>query len=184
MPTVNSESPKRRFFARLVRNWVSLVGAILVVSSWFAFFLLLTLDFFAPNRNPYLGILTYLVAPLFFLVGVKGISRLARRSSYTQSVDAAMSLKRVFGLAAHEQFAEQKNDQVSHDVRDAERSTSAAARSAVRCRPCYEAPDSSDDPLSTSTILPVTPPFPSNSCACLASARGNRCAISGLIFCC
>jgi len=83
MPTVNSESPKRRFFARLVRNWVSLVGAILVVSSWFAFFLLLTLDFFAPNKNPYLGILTYLVAPLFFLVGVKSISRLARRSSYT-----------------------------------------------------------------------------------------------------
>ena len=35
-----------------------------------------------------------------------------------------------------------------------------------------------------STILPVTPPFPSNSCACLASARGNRCAMSGLIFCC
>ena len=45
-------------------------------------------------------------------------------------------------------------------------------------------PDSSDDPLGTSTILPVTPPFPSNSCACLASARGNRCAMSGLIFCC
>jgi hypothetical protein len=36
----------------------------------------------------------------------------------------------------------------------------------------------------TNTILPITPPFPSNSCACLASARGNRCAISGLIFCC
>jgi hypothetical protein len=49
---------------------------------------------------------------------------------------------------------------------------------------CYAAPDSSDDPLATSTILPVTPPFPSNSCACLASARGNRRAISGLIFCC
>jgi len=39
-----------------------------------------------------------------------------------------------------------------------------------------------DDPFST--ILPVTPPLPSNSCACLASARGNRCAIRGLIFCC
>ena len=49
---------------------------------------------------------------------------------------------------------------------------------------CYAAPDPSDDPLSTSTILPITPPFPSNSCACLASARGNRCAMSGLILCC
>ena len=49
---------------------------------------------------------------------------------------------------------------------------------------CYAAPDSSDDPLRTSTILPITPPFPSNSCARLASARGNRCAMSGLIFFC
>src|SRR6266508_1656829 len=49
---------------------------------------------------------------------------------------------------------------------------------------CYAAPDSSDDPLRTRTILPVMPHFPSNSCACLASTSGNRCAISGLIFCC
>jgi len=55
--------------------------------------------------------------------------------------------------------------------------------SSVACR-CYAVPDSSDEPLGTSTILPVTPPFPSNSCACLASARGSRCAMSGLIFRC
>ena len=63
-----------------------------------------------------------------------------------------------------------------------QRRREAPFRSAA-CR-CYAAPDSSDDPLRTRTILPVTPPFPSNSCACLASARGNRCAMSGLIFCC
>src|SRR4029453_12822829 len=40
---------------------------------------------------------------------------------------------------------------------------------------CYAAPDASEDPLGTSTILPVTPPCPSNSCACRASARGKRC---------
>src|SRR5438034_10654387 len=39
-------------------------------------------------------------------------------------------------------------------------------------------------PLGTSTILPITPPLPSNSCACRAWQRGNRCAISGLIFSC
>lgn len=50
--------------------------------------------------------------------------------------------------------------------------------------PGYAAPVSSEDPLCKSTILPVTPPFPSSSCACLASARGNRRAISGLIFRC
>ena len=44
------------------------------------------------------------------------------------------------------------------------------------------APDPGADGLHTSTILPVTPPFPSNSCACRASARGSRCAMSGLIF--
>ena len=51
------------------------------------------------------------------------------------------------------------------------RSASAAARSAVICMPLLPAPDPSDDPSRTSTILPVTPPFPSNSCACLASVR-------------
>jgi len=39
-------------------------------------------------------------------------------------------------------------------------------------------------PFGISTILPITPPLPSNSCACRASQRGNRCAISGLIFFC
>jgi nitrate/TMAO reductase-like tetraheme cytochrome c subunit len=67
---MNSEPPKRTFLPRLVRNWVSLIGAILIVASWFSFFLLLTLDFFAPDKNPYLGILTYLVAPFFFLLGL------------------------------------------------------------------------------------------------------------------
>jgi hypothetical protein len=37
-------------------------------------------------------------------------------------------------------------------------------------------------PPHTSTILPVTPPLPSNSCAHLASASGNRWAMSGVIF--
>jgi len=67
---MNSESPKRPFFSRFVRNWVSLVGVILVVASWFAFFLLLTLDFFAADKNPYLGILTFLVVPFFLLLGM------------------------------------------------------------------------------------------------------------------
>ena len=41
-----------------------------------------------------------------------------------------------------------------------------------------------DRPSSTRTILPVTPPFASTSCARLASTRGKRCATSGLIFFC
>ena len=67
---MNSTSPRKPFFGRLVRNWIRLVGAIFVISSWFAFFLLWTLDFFATDKNPYLGILVFLVAPLFFLLGM------------------------------------------------------------------------------------------------------------------
>ena len=66
---MNPDPQKRHLFARIVPNWTGLAGAILVVSSWFAFFLLLTLDFFAAVKSPYLGILTYLVAPFFFLLG-------------------------------------------------------------------------------------------------------------------
>src|SRR5216683_2936918 len=88
---MSSESPRRRFFSRLVRNWVSLVGAILVVSSWFAFVLLLTLDFFAPNKNPYLGILTYLIAPLFFLLGLilMGVGGLLQRRQNARAAAGA-----------------------------------------------------------------------------------------------
>src|ERR1051326_453997 len=39
-------------------------------------------------------------------------------------------------------------------------------------------------PLQTSTLFPVTPSVPSNSCALLASPSEKRCAISGLIFFC
>src|SRR6266496_4356816 len=79
---MNSESPKRRFFARLVRNWLSLDGAILVVSSWFAFFLLLTLDFFAPYKNPYLGIRAVLRTSLPHAdeTEVRRLSKLAARA--------------------------------------------------------------------------------------------------------
>jgi ssDNA-binding Zn-finger/Zn-ribbon topoisomerase 1 len=55
---------------RLARNWLQLLGVIIVLSSWFAFVFLLTLDLFGPGKNPYVGILTYLVAPMFFLLGL------------------------------------------------------------------------------------------------------------------
>src|SRR6266568_134425 len=51
------------------RNWLSLAGFIIMLGSLFSFFFLLTLDLFAPGQNPYIGILTYLVAPMFFLLG-------------------------------------------------------------------------------------------------------------------
>lgn len=54
----------------LLRNWVSLTGLVIVIGSLFSFFLLLLLDAMAHFSNPYLGILTYLVAPAFLIFGL------------------------------------------------------------------------------------------------------------------
>ena len=51
------------------RNWLSLGGLIILIGSLFAFLLLFAIDFFAAHGNPYLGILTYVVAPGFFILG-------------------------------------------------------------------------------------------------------------------
>jgi nitrate/TMAO reductase-like tetraheme cytochrome c subunit len=52
------------------RNWLSLTGLVVVVGSLFSFFLLLLLDTLAHYSNPYVGILTYLVAPTFLVMGL------------------------------------------------------------------------------------------------------------------
>jgi nitrate/TMAO reductase-like tetraheme cytochrome c subunit len=54
----------------LYRNWVSLSGLVLMASSIFAFILLFFLDTIAYSSNPYVGILTFLVAPAFFFAGL------------------------------------------------------------------------------------------------------------------
>lgn len=55
---------------RLLYNWVSLIGAVFVVSSVFAFLLLFAVGLFVPGSNPYMGILLYVVAPVCFLAGL------------------------------------------------------------------------------------------------------------------
>ena len=54
----------------MFRNWLSLTGLVVVVGSLFSFFLLLLLDALAHFSNPYVGILTYLVAPAFLVIGL------------------------------------------------------------------------------------------------------------------
>jgi nitrate/TMAO reductase-like tetraheme cytochrome c subunit len=54
----------------MFRNWLSLTGLVVVVGSLFSFFLLLLLDALAHFANPYVGILTYLVAPAFLVMGL------------------------------------------------------------------------------------------------------------------
>jgi nitrate/TMAO reductase-like tetraheme cytochrome c subunit len=43
---------------------------VLAAGAFFAFLLLLAIDQFAGHRNPYVGILAYVVAPLFFILGI------------------------------------------------------------------------------------------------------------------
>ena len=56
-------APVRR--SSVFRNWLSLTGLVVVIGSLFSFFFLLVLDALAQFANPYVGILTYLVAPGF-----------------------------------------------------------------------------------------------------------------------
>jgi nitrate/TMAO reductase-like tetraheme cytochrome c subunit len=54
----------------IFRNWVSLAGLVLMASSIFAFLLLFFLDAVVYSANPYVGILTFLVAPMFLAAGL------------------------------------------------------------------------------------------------------------------
>ncbi len=51
-------------------NWISAIGAVLAVGALFSFALLVWMDFTQGERNPYLGIFTYIVAPGFLIAGL------------------------------------------------------------------------------------------------------------------
>ncbi|MDP2137301.1 MAG: NapC/NirT family cytochrome c [Candidatus Didemnitutus sp.] len=51
-------------------NWISAAGGVLAVGALFSFALLVAMDFTQEDKNPYLGILTYLVAPMFLIAGL------------------------------------------------------------------------------------------------------------------
>ncbi len=51
-------------------NYISLLGFGISVSALFAFTLLFLIDLLAVNANPYMGILTYIIAPIFLISGM------------------------------------------------------------------------------------------------------------------
>src|SRR3954469_4205733 len=85
-------SPRR---TSVFRNWLSLTGLLIIVGSVFSFTLLLLLDALAHFSNPYVGILTYLVAPGFFILGLifATIGALLRRRQIVKSVGPFPPLK-------------------------------------------------------------------------------------------
>ena len=52
------------------KNWLSLAGLVIALGSLFAFLLLFLLDLTAHVKNPYIGILTYMIAPGFLFLGL------------------------------------------------------------------------------------------------------------------
>src|SRR6266511_784439 len=83
-----------RPFRRNFRNWLSWSGMVLAAGALFAFFLLLAIDQFAGHRNPYVGILAYVVAPLFFIFGIflMFLGALIRWRTWRRAVRAAEPL--------------------------------------------------------------------------------------------
>ncbi|PTX91595.1 NapC/NirT family cytochrome c [Opitutus sp. ER46] len=51
-------------------NWISAIGGVLAVGALFSFAFLVWMDFSQGEKNPYLGILTYVVAPIFLIGGI------------------------------------------------------------------------------------------------------------------
>ncbi len=60
----------RNFFIALTRNPVSLIGSAITTASAVVFVTLFAIDLVGEGETPYMGILAYLIVPLFFVVGL------------------------------------------------------------------------------------------------------------------
>jgi hypothetical protein len=60
----------RDFFASLTRNAISLIGTAIALSTLILMITLFGMEIWGFEGGPYLGILTYLVLPMFFVVGL------------------------------------------------------------------------------------------------------------------
>jgi len=81
---------RRPFF---IRNWLGLFGAVVAAGGFFSAVCLLALDLFADRTHPYLGILTYLIAPAVMATGlaliVAGAWRERRRQRFAAPGETA-----------------------------------------------------------------------------------------------
>ncbi|MBI3849837.1 MAG: NapC/NirT family cytochrome c [Verrucomicrobia bacterium] len=68
---MNTENPiPTRRTPSLLRNWISLTGLVIIIGSLFSFLLLFFFDTIAHFSNPYIGLLTYVIAPGFLFLGL------------------------------------------------------------------------------------------------------------------
>lgn len=68
-PKSPPEKSRGAFFSQF-NNWISASGAVIAVGALFAFFLLFGMEIIATDASPYLGILTFMVAPFFLIAGL------------------------------------------------------------------------------------------------------------------
>ncbi len=84
--TPESPSPQPRR-PSLLRNWLSLAGLVIVSGSLFSLLFLLLLQLMTGGKNPYVGILMFVVVPAFLVVGlaVTGLGAWRERRKLAQS---------------------------------------------------------------------------------------------------
>src|SRR6266540_4250947 len=70
MPTAKPPSESGAKRRSHFNNWISAIGGVVAVGAMFSFALLVWMDFSQGEKNPYLGILTYVVAPIFLVAGL------------------------------------------------------------------------------------------------------------------
>jgi nitrate/TMAO reductase-like tetraheme cytochrome c subunit len=69
-PETSNEQSAQTERPSLLRNWISLSGLVIITGSLFSTLLLFIMDAMSHGSNAYIGILTYFIAPAFFLLGV------------------------------------------------------------------------------------------------------------------
>lgn len=89
---MNPEANKPRNHVSLFRNWISLTGLLIAVGSFFAFLFLFILESMAPFANPYMGLLTYIVAPAFLILGLSlgGLGALLERRAIARGTPGSL----------------------------------------------------------------------------------------------
>src|ERR1019366_4126833 len=69
----------------LFRNWISLMGTVVIIGALFSFLLLFALGAIAKFSNPYVSILTYIGVPAFLFLGVALVLVGAWRERYRRA---------------------------------------------------------------------------------------------------
>jgi hypothetical protein len=90
-----------------LKNWLTVTGAIIALGGLFAFAFLFFIDVFAHHGNPYMGILAYVISPMFVLGGALLVFvgawreriRRKRGAAYEISIDLTRTRDRKIAVA-------------------------------------------------------------------------------------